>query len=56
MDLHRTSVRLLGDELEKIGFKFDSWGRGVEEKLYPHLLGHAVGIDLHESNGSYDEP
>ena len=51
--LHRVSAQLLKEELTKIGFQF-SRGENVEEKLYPHLVGHAVGIDLHETDALSD--
>lgn len=53
--LHRLSIRLLTEELVKIGFSFSSFGREVEDILYPHLVGHGVGIDLHESTGMSSE-
>ncbi|KAG8818891.1 hypothetical protein FRC18_012293 [Serendipita sp. 400] len=49
--LHRMSTKFLADELTSLGFKLDPYGREVEERLYPHLVGHGVGIDLHESSG-----
>lgn len=52
--LHRVSAQLLKEELTKIGFQFN-WGESVEERLYPHLLGHAVGIDLHETDALRDK-
>ncbi|KAG8790903.1 hypothetical protein FRC17_008836 [Serendipita sp. 399] len=53
--LHRMSTQFLKEELETLGFKFDSYSREVEDILYPHLVGHGVGIDLHESSGMRDE-
>lgn len=46
-DIHRRSVELLRKELVSIGFQGLSEGRMSE--LYPHFIGHPVGIDLHES-------
>lgn len=52
--LHRVSAQLLKEELVKIGFQFSGW-ENVEERLYPHLVGHAVGIDLHETDTLRDK-
>jgi intermediate cleaving peptidase 55 len=52
--LHRLSYQLLIEELNNIGFKLEASSRSVE-KLYPHLVGHCVGIDLHESDGCRNE-
>lgn len=52
--LHRLSCQLLTEELNKLGFNLGS-SRNVEEQLYPHLVGHGVGIDLHESDGWRNE-
>ncbi|PVF95749.1 hypothetical protein CPB86DRAFT_563159 [Serendipita vermifera] len=54
-NLHRISTQFLTEELVKIGFKFEPYSADVERHLYPHLVGHGVGIDLHESSGSRDE-
>ena len=46
--LHRRSVELLGAELRVLGFNL---GRGVLERvLYPHYIGHWLGIDLHDTS------
>ncbi|KDQ28810.1 hypothetical protein PLEOSDRAFT_1102850 [Pleurotus ostreatus PC15] len=47
MDLHRKSCDLLRTELKQIGFTLSSGD--LERILYPHLLSHPIGIDLHES-------
>ena len=50
--LHRLSSQLLTEELQKLGFKLGGvGGMNVDSELYPHLVGHGVGIDLHESDG-----
>lgn len=48
-ELHRRSVEMLRVELKDLGFNL---GAGVLERtLYPHYLGHWLGIDLHDTNG-----
>ncbi|KAH9921540.1 peptidase M24, structural domain-containing protein [Epithele typhae] len=49
MHLHRESSSKLRRELDRIGFNFPL-GSGSLDTLYPHLVGHPVGIDLHESS------
>ncbi|KAI0352768.1 peptidase M24 [Trametes cingulata] len=49
VQIHRESCTMLRRELERIGFSFPL-GAGTLDTLYPHLVGHPVGIDLHESN------
>ncbi|TBU27708.1 peptidase M24, structural domain-containing protein [Dichomitus squalens] len=49
VQIHRESCNMLRKELERIGFHFPL-GAGTLDALYPHLVGHPVGIDLHESN------
>ncbi|EPQ28053.1 uncharacterized protein PFL1_04380 [Pseudozyma flocculosa PF-1] len=45
-DLHRRSVEMLRIELKNIGFHL---GLGTLERiLYPHYIGHWLGIDLHD--------
>ena len=41
--IHRESCTLLRAELERIGFRFPL-GAGTLDTLYPHLIGHPVGI------------
>ncbi|CCM01030.1 uncharacterized protein FIBRA_03078 [Fibroporia radiculosa] len=49
--LHRRSVDLLKTELRQIGFDLDGMnGEARISELYPHSVGHPVGIDLHESS------
>lgn len=43
-DIHRRSVELLRKELVSIGFQGLSEGRMSE--LYPHFIGHPVGIGV----------
>ncbi|KAI0959231.1 hypothetical protein AcW1_004114 [Taiwanofungus camphoratus] len=47
--LHNTSNELIRKELEGIGFQLGT-GEGRMGELYPHFVGHPVGIDLHESS------
>ncbi|PIL36606.1 hypothetical protein GSI_00295 [Ganoderma sinense ZZ0214-1] len=49
IQIHWESCNLLRKELERIGFRF-VLGAGTLDTLYPHLVGHPVGIDLHESS------
>ncbi|KAJ8514895.1 hypothetical protein ONZ45_g7632 [Pleurotus djamor] len=49
MDLHRKSCDLLRSELAQLGFSFPPGNTDLERILYPHLLSHPIGIDLHES-------
>ncbi|KAH9853384.1 peptidase M24, structural domain-containing protein [Lenzites betulinus] len=49
LQIHRESCTMLRKELERIGFSFPL-GAGTLDTLYPHLVGHPVGIDLHESS------
>ncbi|KAF9651028.1 peptidase M24 [Thelephora ganbajun] len=50
MDLHRKSAQLLTTELKQISIGFQLTQSMVERELYPHFVGHHIGIDLHESN------
>ena len=45
-DLHRRSVDFLRQELKQIGFHLH--GGTLERILYPHYIGHWLGIDLHD--------
>jgi len=51
-DIHRESSEMLQTELNKIGFNLrGTYGAGdVARVLYPHYVGHPIGIDLHESS------
>lgn len=47
-ELHRRSVEMLSAELRDLGFQL---GFGtVERVLYPHYIGHWLGIDLHDTS------
>ncbi|KAF9526256.1 peptidase M24 [Crepidotus variabilis] len=46
-ELHRQSCRALQIELKQVGFSCSEGD--LERVLYPHYLGHPIGIDLHES-------
>ncbi|THH29606.1 hypothetical protein EUX98_g4589 [Antrodiella citrinella] len=50
--IHKESAEMLQTELNKIGFNLrGSQGAGdLSRVLYPHYVGHPIGIDLHESN------
>ena len=43
LQIHWESCNLLRKELERIGFRF-VLGAGTLDTLYPHLVGHPVGI------------
>ncbi|CDS00307.1 related to X-Pro aminopeptidase II [Sporisorium scitamineum] len=45
-DLHRRSVDFLRQELKQISFHLT--GSTLERILYPHYIGHWLGIDLHD--------
>ncbi|CAO3651439.1 unnamed protein product [Mucor hiemalis] len=44
--IHTQSVKLMKKELEKIGFNVNSWD--LERILYPHHVGHYLGLDVHD--------
>lgn len=46
-DLHRRSCDLMKVELKDLGF--DVRGGEMERTLYPHFVGHPLGIDLHDT-------
>lgn len=46
--LHRRSVEMLSTELRDLGFHL-SFG-SLERILYPHYIGHWLGIDLHDTS------
>ena len=46
MDLHRKSIELLTAELKQIGFGSQLTQSVVERELYPHFVGHHIGIGL----------
>jgi intermediate cleaving peptidase 55 len=49
-DLHNKSCELMRIELNNLGFNLN--GGVMERTLYPHFLGHPLGIDLHDT-GSF---
>lgn len=44
--IHDVSVKLMKQELDKIGFPVKSGD--VERVLYPHHVGHYLGLDVHD--------
>ena len=46
MDLHRKSAELLTMELKQISIGFQLTQSMVERDLYPHFVGHHIGIGL----------
>ncbi|KAI7857355.1 peptidase M24, structural domain-containing protein [Circinella umbellata] len=44
--IHSVSTRLMKEELAKIGFKVNTWE--LERVLYPHHVGHYLGLDVHD--------
>ncbi|KAI9318368.1 peptidase M24, structural domain-containing protein [Dichotomocladium elegans] len=44
--IHAVSTRLMKEELAKIGFKSNKWD--IERILYPHHVGHYLGLDVHD--------
>ena len=44
MDLHRKSTELLTTELKQITIGFHLTQSMVERELYPHFVGHHIGI------------
>lgn len=46
MGLHRKSTELLTAELKQIGIGFQLTQSVVERELYPHFVGHHIGIGL----------
>lgn len=47
-ELHRRSVEMLAAELRALGFSL-TYG-ALERVLYPHYIGHWLGIDLHDTS------
>ncbi|KAL2266193.1 hypothetical protein VTJ83DRAFT_5545 [Remersonia thermophila] len=57
-EVHRAAERLLQRELERIGFSFGAarslgfgGGDDVMSTLFPHHVGHYVGLDVHDVPG-----
>ncbi|PKI84138.1 hypothetical protein MVES_002006 [Malassezia vespertilionis] len=46
--LHRFSVQMLHTELKDLGFQIST--ATLERVLYPHYVGHWLGIDLHDTS------
>ncbi|PWN48281.1 hypothetical protein IE53DRAFT_364035 [Violaceomyces palustris] len=46
-ELHRRSVEMLSVELRQLGFQLGT--STLERILYPHYIGHWLGIDLHDT-------
>ncbi|KAI8359147.1 peptidase M24, structural domain-containing protein, partial [Blakeslea trispora] len=44
--IHSQSIKIMKQELDKIGFKASAWD--VERILYPHHVGHYLGLDVHD--------
>ncbi|KAG1515530.1 hypothetical protein G6F52_009657 [Rhizopus delemar] len=44
--IHSHSVKLMKEELYKIGFNVTGWD--MERVLYPHHVGHYLGLDVHD--------
>ncbi|KAG1442386.1 hypothetical protein G6F56_011082 [Rhizopus delemar] len=45
-EIHAQSVKLMKQELLKIGFNTTGWD--IERVLYPHHIGHYLGLDVHD--------
>lgn len=46
MDLHRESAKFLTTELKQISVGFQLSQSVVEKELYPHFVGHHIGIGV----------
>lgn len=44
MDIHRKSAELLTTELKQVSVEFQLTQSVVERELYPHFVGHHIGI------------
>ncbi|GAA5800190.1 hypothetical protein HPULCUR_005615 [Helicostylum pulchrum] len=44
--IHTHSVKVMKQELQNIGFNANSWD--IERILYPHHVGHYLGLDVHD--------
>lgn len=45
-DIHSHSVKIMKTELKNIGFEVNHWD--LERILYPHHVGHYLGLDVHD--------
>jgi len=45
--LHKISVDLTREELRDLGFNLK--GGELERIVYPHFVGHPLGVDLHDT-------
>jgi intermediate cleaving peptidase 55 len=45
--LHNRSCKVLVEELRQIGFSLDV--TTLERELFPHFIGHPLGMDLHDT-------
>ncbi|KAJ2799779.1 aminopeptidase [Coemansia furcata] len=46
-EIHRRSTKLLATELKQIGL--DVSDRDIDEQLFPHHIGHYLGMDVHDT-------
>lgn len=54
LDLHQLAVHLFIQELTGLGF---ARSETIVDQVFPHSLGHYLGMDLHDCQGiHYDEP
>lgn len=51
-DLHQKSYNMLRTELRQLGF--DIPNDSTMSKLYPHMVSHMIGLDLHETHAKDD--
>ncbi|KAL1917293.1 uncharacterized protein VTP21DRAFT_4949 [Calcarisporiella thermophila] len=46
--IHAQSERMLGEELSKLGIRVPE--RDLSTRLYPHHIGHYLGLDVHDTH------
>ncbi|KAJ2744201.1 aminopeptidase [Coemansia sp. BCRC 34301] len=46
-EIHRRSAKVLATELKQIGL--DASDRDIDEQLFPHHIGHYLGMDVHDT-------